>query len=224
MRMRCRSGICRTFIRGLSRRRSRRTSRRRNGRRWRSRPGMPGRWRGSDGAGLAAALVEYQRIEEIQGRLMSVCAACSSAQTARTRWPGSSTSQVSERVTTISSHLLFFTLELNRVDEAALEAQAGRPGAGAVPAVAARPAGVPAAPAERRGREAAAREGGDGAERLEPAVRRDGGRGCGCTVRDEALTVSAALNKLSGPGPDGAGRCGGGDRRRCSRTISGCSG
>ena len=34
---------------------------------------------------------------------------------------------VTERVTTISSHLMFFTLELNRLDEAALEAKLADP-------------------------------------------------------------------------------------------------
>ena len=79
----------------------------------------------------------------------------------------------SERVTTISSDLLFFTLELNRLDDATLEQKLRRPGAGALAALAARPARVPAASALRRAGEAAAREGSDRPQRLEPAVRRD---------------------------------------------------
>jgi oligoendopeptidase F len=69
---------------------------------------------------LAAVIVEYEQIEETLGRLMSY---------AQLLFAGDSTNAeigrfyqtVSERVTTISSHLLFFTLELNRMDEAVLE-------------------------------------------------------------------------------------------------------
>ncbi len=72
------------------------------------------------GAALAAAIAEYERIEEGLGRLMSY---------AQLLFSGDSTDPalgrfyqtVSERVTAISSHLLFFTLELNRLDDALLE-------------------------------------------------------------------------------------------------------
>ena len=87
---------------------------------------------------------------------------------------------VSERVTAISSHLLFFTLELNRLDDAALEQKLADPALAQLAALAARPARVPAAPALRRTGEAAAREGGDRPQRLEPAVRRDRRRRCAC--------------------------------------------
>ena len=71
------------------------------------------------GAALAEALLEYQRIEEIQGRLMSYAQLQFSADsTDPTR--GQFYQSVSERVTAISSDLLFFTLELNRLDDAAL--------------------------------------------------------------------------------------------------------
>ncbi len=74
----------------------------------------------SSGSVLAGAIREYERIEEILGRLMSY---------AQLLFSGDSTNAdigrfyqtVSERVTAISSHLLFFTLELNRLDEAELE-------------------------------------------------------------------------------------------------------
>jgi oligoendopeptidase F len=81
---------------------------------------------GIDGAGLAEALAEYERIEEIQGRLSSY---------AQLLFSGNSTDpalgqfyqQVMERVTAISSRLLFFTLELNRLDDAALAAKEADP-------------------------------------------------------------------------------------------------
>ena len=78
------------------------------------------------GSALAAAIAEYERIEEVLGRLMSY---------AQLLFAGDSTNAeigrfyqtVSERVTAISSHLLFFTLELNRLDEAALEQKLADP-------------------------------------------------------------------------------------------------
>jgi oligoendopeptidase F len=78
------------------------------------------------GAALAAAIGEYERIDEILGRLASY---------AQLLFAGDSTDAavgkfyqtVTERVTTISSRLLFFTLELNRLDEAALQAKLADP-------------------------------------------------------------------------------------------------
>lgn len=78
------------------------------------------------GAALAAAIAEYERIEEVLGRLMSY---------AQLLFSGDSTDPalgrfyqtVSERVTTISSDLLFFTLELNRLDDAVLEQKLADP-------------------------------------------------------------------------------------------------
>jgi oligoendopeptidase F len=72
------------------------------------------------GGALAAAISEYEQIEEVLGRLMSY---------AQLLFSGDSTSAeigrfyqtVSERVTAISSHLLFFSLELNRLDDSTLE-------------------------------------------------------------------------------------------------------
>ena len=72
------------------------------------------------GAELASAIEDYQRMEEIQGRLASY---------AQLRFSADSTDPVSgqfyqgvtERVTAISSHLLFFALELNRLEDAELE-------------------------------------------------------------------------------------------------------
>lgn len=79
-----------------------------------------------DGAALAAALVEYQRIEEIQGRLMSY-AQLQFSTDGTDAVLGQFYQSVSERVTAISSHLLFFTLELNRLDDAVLAARMADP-------------------------------------------------------------------------------------------------
>ncbi len=82
------------------------------------------------GAELAYAIAAYERIEEMLGRLMSY---------AQLLFAGDSTDAetgrfyqtITERVTAISSHLLFFTLELNRLDDAALEAKLADPALGA---------------------------------------------------------------------------------------------
>ncbi len=78
------------------------------------------------GAELAAALAEYERIEEVLGRVMSY---------AQLQFAGDGTSgtigqfmqSCSERVTAISSHLIFFSLELNRLDDAVLEQKLADP-------------------------------------------------------------------------------------------------
>ena len=147
------------------------------------------------GAELAAALMEYQRIEEIQGRLMSY---------AQLQFSGDGTDpamgqfyqQVSERVTTISSHMLFFTLELNRLDDAVLDAKA------------ADPALTRFRPWLRDLRVFRPHQLSDEVEKLlhekEVTGRSAWSRlfdetvaGLRVPVRGEALTVSAALNKLS---------------------------
>ncbi len=79
-----------------------------------------------DGATLATALLEYQRIEEIQGRLMSY-AQLQFSTDGTDPLIGQFYQSVNERVTGISSHLLFFALELNRLDEAALEVRMADP-------------------------------------------------------------------------------------------------
>ena len=78
------------------------------------------------GRALAGAIGEYERIEELLGRLMSY---------AQLLFAGDSTNAeigrfyqtVSERVTTISSDLLFFSLELNRLDDAVLDQKLADP-------------------------------------------------------------------------------------------------
>ena len=78
------------------------------------------------GAALAAVIAEYERIQEILGRVASY---------AQLLFAGDSTDPligrfyqtVNERVTAISSDLIFFSLELNRVDDAHLEAKLADP-------------------------------------------------------------------------------------------------
>ena len=78
------------------------------------------------GAALAAVIAEYERIQEILGRVASY---------AQLLFAGDSTDPaigrfyqtVNERVTAISSDLIFFSLELNRADDAQLEAKLADP-------------------------------------------------------------------------------------------------
>ena len=79
-----------------------------------------GKLTGMDGAALAAAIAEYERIEERLGKAMSYAQLVFSGD-ATDAANGRFYQTAQERVTAISSHLLFFTLELNRLEEAELE-------------------------------------------------------------------------------------------------------
>jgi len=73
------------------------------------------------GARLTEAVKRYEMIDDLLGRLISYASLVYSGDTSdpkRTKFFG----DVQERITTASSHLLFFTLELNRIDEAVLQA------------------------------------------------------------------------------------------------------
>ena len=72
------------------------------------------------GAEIAAAIQEYERIEEILGRVMSYAGLLFSSDNSSSIY-GQFYQTMSERVTDIGSHLIFFTLEINRVDDATFE-------------------------------------------------------------------------------------------------------
>ena len=78
------------------------------------------------GSVLAAAIAEYERIEEVLGRLMSYAQLLFSGDSTNAAI-GRFYQTISERVTAISSHLIFFTLELNRLDDALLEQKLADP-------------------------------------------------------------------------------------------------
>ncbi|MFZ0125018.1 MAG: M3 family oligoendopeptidase [Xanthobacteraceae bacterium] len=72
-------------------------------------------------ARLTEAVKRYEMIDDLLGRLISYASLVYSGDTSdpkRTKFFG----DVQERITTASSHLLFFTLELNRIDGAVLQA------------------------------------------------------------------------------------------------------
>ncbi|WP_369796805.1 M3 family oligoendopeptidase [Belnapia sp. F-4-1] len=88
---------------------------------------LSGKLGGLSGDALAEAIGRYERIEEVLGRAMSfgqLIFAGDATDPANGRFYQT----LQERVTAISSHLLFFTLELNRLEDAEIERKlAGSP-------------------------------------------------------------------------------------------------
>jgi oligoendopeptidase F len=81
------------------------------------------------GATLAAAVRRYEAIDDLMGRLSSFAGlihAGDMLDPARTKFYG----DVQERLTAASIHLLFFTLELNRIDDAVLDKAMADPALG----------------------------------------------------------------------------------------------
>ena len=85
-----------------------------------------GKLAGLAGAALAAAIHEYEQIEEVLGRLRPTPSCCSPAIPPAPRSAASTSRSTSGRPRS-ASHLLFFTLELNRLDDAVLEAKLADP-------------------------------------------------------------------------------------------------
>jgi oligoendopeptidase F len=78
---------------------------------------------------LAGAVKRYEALDDLLGRLISFASlfyAGNTADPVRAKFYG----DMQERVTAASLHLLFFTLELNRLDDAALEAAMADPALG----------------------------------------------------------------------------------------------
>jgi oligoendopeptidase F len=153
-----------------------------------------------DGAGLAAAIAEYEAIEEILGRLMSY-AQLLFAEDATDGKVARFYQGTQEKVTAISSETLFFTLELNRMEERELEPKFLAPALGRW------------RPWLRDLRVFRPHQLSDEAEKLfhekDVTGRAAWNRlfdetvaGMRVPVNGEALTVSAALNLLSDPARD----------------------
>jgi oligoendopeptidase F len=76
------------------------------------------------GSALAEAVERYEAIDDLMGRLGSYAGLMHAGDTvdpARSKFFG----DVQERLTAASTHLLFFTLELNRIDDKLLQAATG---------------------------------------------------------------------------------------------------
>jgi oligoendopeptidase F len=85
-----------------------------------------GKLAGLSGADLAAAIVEYERIQDMLGRVGSY-AQLLFAEDSTDPSIGQFYQTVNERMTAIGSELIFFTLELNRLDDAFLEEKLADP-------------------------------------------------------------------------------------------------
>jgi oligoendopeptidase F len=81
-----------------------------------------------DGAGLGAAIAAFEKIEEVLGKAMSYAQLLFAADMGDAE-RGRFQQTVHERITDISSDLLFFTLELNRLDDKVLEEKLKDPAA-----------------------------------------------------------------------------------------------
>ena len=82
-----------------------------------------------EGGALAKAVARYEALDDRLGRLMSYASLMYAGNTtdpARAKFYG----DIQERITAASLHLLFFTLELNRIDDAQLEAAMRDPALG----------------------------------------------------------------------------------------------
>jgi oligoendopeptidase F len=81
------------------------------------------------GENLAAAVKRFEAIEDLLGRLISFAGLVYTGDTSdpkRAKFYG----DVQEKITAASSHLLFFTLELNRIDDALIEKGLATPALG----------------------------------------------------------------------------------------------
>ena len=81
-----------------------------------------------DGTSLAAAIAEYERMSEVLGRIGAFSQLLHAGDMADPEI-GRFYQSTSERLTDISAETLFFTLEINRIEDAALEAKLADPAA-----------------------------------------------------------------------------------------------
>jgi oligoendopeptidase F len=81
------------------------------------------------GSALAAAIKRYEALDDLLGRLISYAGLVHSGNTVDADC-AKFYADVQERVTAASTHLLFFVLELNRLDDAGLEAAMQNPALG----------------------------------------------------------------------------------------------
>ena len=100
------------------------------------------------GAALGAAVATYERLQELSGRIISYASLVHAGNLTDSEI-GRFYQTIQERINAISTALLFFTLEINRLDDAVLEFESGRPGAGPLPPVAARHPRLSPASAQR---------------------------------------------------------------------------
>jgi oligoendopeptidase F len=87
---------------------------------------VQGRLAAMAGAELAAAVAQYERLQEVAGRIMSYAELMRSGNVADPEI-ARFFQTMHERINAISSELLFFTLEINRLEDADLDAKLADP-------------------------------------------------------------------------------------------------
>jgi oligoendopeptidase F len=85
-----------------------------------------GRLAALSGAEFAAAVADYERLQEVAGRVMSYAELLRSGNVADAEI-GRFFQTMHERINAISTELLFFTLEINRIEDAELERKLADP-------------------------------------------------------------------------------------------------
>ena len=105
-----------------------------------------GRLAGLSGAELGAAVEAYERMQELSGRIISYASLVHAGNLADPEI-GRFYQTMQERTNAIATGLLFFTLELNRLDDDVSRQRRPIPALGPLPAVAARCARLSPAPA-----------------------------------------------------------------------------
>ena len=151
--------------------------------------------------------------------------ACSTPPTRPIRENAKFYGDIQEKLTAITTDLIFFELELNKIDEAAARARAAGSGARALQAVDRRPAQGEALSAGRAAGAPVPREVDHRARRLEPALQRDhdraalrgGGRAGAARARADAQFPDASRRPQAAGGGRGAGQGVQGERRASSR-------
>ena len=157
-------------------------------------------WRAAPdaGAALGEAVRRYEAIDDLMGRLGSYAGLMHAGNTvdpARTKFYG----DVQERLTAASTHLLFFTLELNRIDDALLRSGDGRSGARPLPAVARRRAPLQALSARGPRRAIVSRKIGDRPIRPGTGMFDATIANLRFKVGGKSLAIEPTLNLLAGP-------------------------
>ena len=150
------------------------------------------------GETLAAAVSTYELMQDLTGRIMayaSLLYASDTSDPARAKFYG----DAHERVTALAGDLLFFELELNRIDDAGLEAATRAFGARALPSVARRHPQGASRTSSRRTRTIVSREVGQRRRRLESAVRRDRRVAASFRFDGEEPDSRAAARQTAGP-------------------------
>ena len=153
-----------------------------------------------DSAAFGAAIVEYETISEIQGKIASYAQLYQSGDVSNPE-RGRFYQDTVERLTVLGGKLLFFTLEINRLEDADLAAKMKHASAAHY------------APWVRDLRVMRAHELSDDLERLFLDKSTTGRTAwvrlfdetlasMRCTIDGEALTLTAALNRLSDPNPE----------------------